>query len=106
MLTRRTAAALITVLTGGWVAALSGAPTGLGAGAPGPAATIASAAQAPAPAPVAPVPATSRTPRQTTVQRYCVTCHNQRMKTAGLMLDTLAVEHPGANAEEWEKVII
>ncbi|MEQ1728773.1 MAG: DUF1592 domain-containing protein [Vicinamibacterales bacterium] len=106
MLTRRTAAALITVLTGGWVAALSGAPTGLVAGAPVPAATIASAAQAPAPAPVAPAPATSRTPRQTTVQRYCVTCHNQRMKTAGLMLDTLDVEHPGANAEEWEKVII
>ena len=23
------------------------------------------------------------------IQRYCVTCHNQKLKTAGLMLDTL-----------------
>ncbi len=106
MLTRRTAAALITVLTGGWVVALSGAPTGPVVGAQAPLAAIASTAQAPVSAPVAPAPAISRTPRQTTVQRYCVTCHNQRMKTAGLMLDTMDVEHPGANAEEWEKVII
>src|SRR5438034_3133556 len=25
--------------------------------------------------------------------KYCVTCHNSRLKTAGLMLDTLDVEH-------------
>ncbi len=28
------------------------------------------------------------------------------MKTAGLMLDTLDVEHPSANAADWEKVIV
>src|SRR5512139_290153 len=103
MVTRRSAAALIAVLTGGWVVALSGAPTGAGAGAQAP------AAQAAAPAPAATTAAAqppSRTPRQTTVQRYCVTCHNQRMKTAGLMLDTMDVEHPAANAAEWEKVIV
>src|SRR5713101_154815 len=36
---------------------------------------------------------------------YCVTCHNQRLKTAGLTLDTLDVTNPAANAEVWEKVI-
>jgi hypothetical protein len=25
------------------------------------------------------------------ITKYCVTCHNQRLKTAGLMLDTLDV---------------
>jgi len=105
MLTRRTAAALIAVLTGGWVAALSGAPTGTAAGGRAPVAAV-QAAQAPAGAPAAPAPATSRTPRQMTVQRYCVTCHNQQRKTAGLTLDTLDVEHPGANGDEWEKVLI
>ena len=36
---------------------------------------------------------------------YCVTCHNQKLKTAGLTLDTMDAAHPGAHAKEWEKVI-
>src|SRR5499427_4794648 len=40
-----------------------------------------------------------------TINRYCVTCHNDRLKTAGLSLAGLAVEHPAANVETWEKVI-
>ena len=36
---------------------------------------------------------------------YCVTCHNQKLKTAGLMLDSLDAAHPGTHAEIWEKVI-
>ena len=43
------------------------------------------------------------------VEKYCVTCHNQRLKTGGLtldtLLDTLDVEHVAADAEIWEKVI-
>ena len=39
------------------------------------------------------------------LNQYCVTCHNQKAKTAGLMLDKMDVEHPPANAEVWEKVI-
>ena len=39
------------------------------------------------------------------LNRYCVTCHNERLKTAGLMLDKMDVEHPSASAEVWEKVI-
>ena len=36
---------------------------------------------------------------------YCVTCHNARLKTAGLMLDTMDVEHIDGEAETWEKVV-
>ena len=38
------------------------------------------------------------------LDQYCVTCHNARLKTAGLLLDTLDVGHVGADAERWEKV--
>src|SRR5439155_15091530 len=34
-----------------------------------------------------------------------VTCHNQKLHTAGLALDTLDVTSPSANPEVWEKVI-
>jgi len=40
-----------------------------------------------------------------TIDRYCVTCHNQRLKTAGLMLDTADITNPGVGAEVWEKVV-
>jgi mono/diheme cytochrome c family protein len=36
---------------------------------------------------------------------YCVTCHNQKLHTAGLALDNLDANHPSANAEVWERVI-
>ena len=36
---------------------------------------------------------------------YCVTCHNQRLKTAGLTLDTVDPSTPRTNPEIWEKVI-
>src|SRR5262245_57767003 len=39
------------------------------------------------------------------VTKYCVTCHNQRLKTAGLALDTLDISHPGAGADLWERAI-
>src|SRR5215467_5294122 len=37
--------------------------------------------------------------------QYCVTCHNEKLHTAGLTLDKLDVAHPSANAEVWERVI-
>jgi hypothetical protein len=37
--------------------------------------------------------------------QYCVTCHNEKLHTAGLALDKLDVANPGANAEVWERVI-
>jgi hypothetical protein len=39
-----------------------------------------------------------------TLNRYCVTCHNEKLKTADLVLDQADVDNPGANAEIWEKV--
>jgi len=40
------------------------------------------------------------------VDTYCATCHNQRLKTGGLALDTLDVANVGAHAAEWEKVVV
>jgi mono/diheme cytochrome c family protein len=36
---------------------------------------------------------------------YCITCHNQKLHTAGLALDALDLTQPAANAEVLEKVI-
>jgi Protein of unknown function (DUF1592)/Protein of unknown function (DUF1588)/Protein of unknown function (DUF1585)/Protein of unknown function (DUF1587)/Protein of unknown function (DUF1595) len=41
----------------------------------------------------------------TLLNRYCVICHNEKLKTAGLMLDKMDVEHVSAGAEVWEKVV-
>jgi mono/diheme cytochrome c family protein len=56
------------------------------------------------PAPGA-VRSTSSSASQVVLDKYCITCHNQRLRTAGLALDSLDVTNPGANAEVWEKVI-
>jgi hypothetical protein len=39
------------------------------------------------------------------LDRYCVTCHNARIKTANLMLDRMDVAHVSESAEVWEKVV-
>jgi cytochrome c551/c552 len=39
------------------------------------------------------------------INQYCVTCHNQRAKTAGLTLDTMDFEHVDKDAATWEKVV-
>jgi mono/diheme cytochrome c family protein len=39
------------------------------------------------------------------LDRYCVTCHNDKLKTAGLSLDILRLTDVPAHAEAWEKVI-
>ncbi|HET9385473.1 MAG TPA: c-type cytochrome domain-containing protein, partial [Gemmatimonadales bacterium] len=36
---------------------------------------------------------------------YCVTCHNQRLKTADLALDTLDLAQVADHAGVWEKVV-
>ncbi len=40
-----------------------------------------------------------------TIDQYCVTCHNQRLKTGGLSLDTLDIANVQASAETWENVV-
>src|ERR1700682_4914334 len=39
------------------------------------------------------------------LDRYCVTCHNERLKTAGLMLDKMDLDRVPESAEVWEKVL-
>jgi len=39
------------------------------------------------------------------LDRYCVTCHNQRLETGGLALDDKDVANLGAAPEIWEKVV-
>jgi hypothetical protein len=39
------------------------------------------------------------------VKQYCVTCHNERLKTAGLALDSVSLTDIPRGAEVWEKVI-
>ena len=61
----------------------------------------ASAPQAPAPAPSPNLAAADRA----VIDQYCVTCHNQRLKTSGLALDAAELTDIPAHAEVWEKVI-
>jgi hypothetical protein len=39
------------------------------------------------------------------LDQYCVTCHNQKLKTAGLQLDKMDLARVGEQAETWEKVV-
>src|SRR5439155_16199256 len=39
------------------------------------------------------------------LDQYCVTCHNPRLKTAGLMLDKMDPAQVAQDAEAWEKVV-
>jgi hypothetical protein len=39
------------------------------------------------------------------LDKYCVTCHNQRLKTGGLTLDNMDLSKISAQAEVWEKVV-
>ena len=54
--------------------------------------------QVPAPAPASPMPT------RALLAKYCVTCHNERLKTAGLALDRLDPDRVEGDAEIWEKV--
>ena len=46
----------------------------------------------------------SPSPHRAVLDRFCVSCHNARLRTAGLQLDTADVDHPEGNAAVWEKV--
>ena len=73
------------------------------------------ASQAPSPRPVAArVQSVTPSPPQASIDgptyralldKYCVTCHSDRTKTAGLTLQSADVIVPAKNPETWEKVI-
>jgi len=62
-------------------------------------------ARAQSPATVSATLATSAASERALLDQYCVTCHNQRLKTAGLMLDQLDIAQMHEHAEVWEKVV-
>ena len=50
----------------------------------------------------APPPATAASPAL--LNQYCISCHSDRLKTAGLSLEHADLANVGARAEVWEKV--
>src|SRR5438046_2931996 len=66
-------------------------------------------AQQPSSAPNASLAASARPAEVTSyralLDKYCVTCHNDRAKTADLSFQTLDLDHPGSDAAIWERVI-
>ena len=68
--------------------------------------TSSPAAAAPSPATqVAAAAPTPGAPHRAVLNRYCVTCHNQRLVTAGVALDTLDMDNVVKDAPVWEKVV-
>ena len=63
------------------------------------------AAAKPAPAkPVAASPAPTQS-HKAALDRYCVTCHSDRLKTAGLTLESIDTTNISAAPDVWEKVV-
>src|SRR5689334_18586382 len=56
-------------------------------------------------APPSPPPAISAGEARALVDKYCVTCHNQRAKTADLLLDQAHLDRLAPDAGVWEKVV-
>src|SRR5262245_43098749 len=42
---------------------------------------------------------------QAVINRYCVTCHSDKLRTAGLSLQGVSVDRPTEHADVWEKVV-
>jgi mono/diheme cytochrome c family protein len=59
----------------------------------------------------APQPATKTTPatdaasRQAMIDQYCVMCHSEQLKTAGVVLEGTHIDRVGDNTALWEKVL-
>ncbi len=49
--------------------------------------------------------AAAQAPSRALLDRYCVTCHNERLQTANLMLDRVDLAQVGEHAEALEKVV-
>ncbi len=45
------------------------------------------------------------TSHRAVVNQYCVACHNEGTKTAGLALDLIVTDDPATHSETWEKVV-
>src|SRR5262245_9855144 len=47
----------------------------------------------------------SSSQQQAFFNTYCMACHNEKLRTAGLSLEKLDAAHVADNAEQWEKVV-
>src|SRR5262245_15379088 len=65
-------------------------------------AMVAARPGAQAPAAQAPAPAAASA---AVLQQYCATCHSERLKSGGLVIDPATVAKVGADADRWEKVV-
>jgi len=65
------------------------------------AATLSAAPQSSQPTP----PNDASNPNRAFVNKYCVTCHNARIKTANLTFDLTDLNHPEHDALTWERAI-
>jgi len=50
-------------------------------------------------------PAATPSPIKSVVDTYCVSCHNDKLRTSGLSLEGVDTTRPAANAEVWERVV-
>ncbi len=68
---------------------------------------LAAFAQQRAATPVAQKPASAAdaAPQQAIVDQYCVMCHSNQLKTAGVTLENLHIDRVGENTATWEKVL-
>jgi hypothetical protein len=90
---RRGSASIFALIVGGCIASSSALRTSAGQTPP---------AQ---PTPASPGQAGSSPSPRAVLDQYCITCHNQRLRTAGLALDSLDVSTPETSADVWERVI-
>ena len=54
---------------------------------------------------IAPSTGSTVSPNHATLTRYCLTCHNERLRTAGLTLNPDGLNRVGESTEVWEKVV-
>src|SRR5687767_15486604 len=45
-------------------------------------------------------------PHRAVLQKYCTSCHSERLRTAGLALTPALLERPGDHSEAWEKIVV
>src|SRR6266478_5647329 len=50
-------------------------------------------------------PAPASSAHATVINQYCISCHNSKLKVAGLALDATTADSVSQHPEEWEKVI-
>ena len=56
--------------------------------------------------PQQPQAASASSPQRAFLDKYCVTCHNDRAKTAGIAFDKMDIQKVGADPATWERAVL